>query len=266
MTRMSGDGVATARCGGSGSTARTRRSRGAAVLGCGRGVRLPAGGHGVTTEMAHGRARSCSWTGWSYRETPWGEAAYVLVGALSYSGRMPRGGLRGQDRAHLVEHSTGCCGGWAAPARGGPTGWRQSSSPGRDRLLRSSRRAGQALRRHGVRSARAAAAAQRRGRGRDRIPGPLVVAHGAGRRHPRQAQADLTAGACGRRSAPARRGTIAAARRARALLRAAPRGRSRRGWRSSASSHARRWSRSRATATASRRAWRAARSRCAPAG
>src|SRR5438093_11333737 len=46
------------------------------------------GGHRLTIELAHepGEELQLDWL--ELRETPWGEPAYVLVGALSHSGRI----------------------------------------------------------------------------------------------------------------------------------------------------------------------------------
>ena len=45
------------------------------------------GGHGVTTIIAHEPGEEIQWDWLELRETPWGEPAYVLVGALSFSGK-----------------------------------------------------------------------------------------------------------------------------------------------------------------------------------
>ncbi|MDP8908574.1 MAG: IS21 family transposase, partial [Chloroflexota bacterium] len=54
------------------------------------------GGHGVTVELAHEPGEEIQFDWLELRETPWGEPAFVLVGALSFSGRC-RGDLRGHD-------------------------------------------------------------------------------------------------------------------------------------------------------------------------
>ena len=66
-------------------------------------------------------------------ETPWGEKAYVLVGALSHSGRVRGVFADGHDvRASDRSAWTACCAGSAARrSRGGPTGWRRSSTRAR---------------------------------------------------------------------------------------------------------------------------------------
>src|SRR6266511_2795748 len=60
------------------------------------------GGHRLTIELAHepGEELQLDWC--ELRETPWGEPAYVLVGALSYSGRIRAVLSDGMDFAHLV--------------------------------------------------------------------------------------------------------------------------------------------------------------------
>jgi IstB-like ATP binding protein len=45
------------------------------------------GGHGVTVELAHEPGEAIQFDWLELTETPWGEAAYALVGALSFSGR-----------------------------------------------------------------------------------------------------------------------------------------------------------------------------------
>jgi transposase len=61
------------------------------------------GGHGVTTVIAHEPGEEIQWDWLELRETPWGEPAYVLVGALSFSGRCRAVICEGQTFAHLVE-------------------------------------------------------------------------------------------------------------------------------------------------------------------
>jgi len=84
------------------------------------------GGHRLTIELAHEPDEELQLDWLELAETPWGAPAYVLVGALSYSGRIRAVLSDGLDFAHLVASSTGCCAGSAArPARGAPTGWRR---------------------------------------------------------------------------------------------------------------------------------------------
>ena len=76
-------------------------------------------------------ARRSSGTGWSCTETPWGEPAYVLVGALSHSSRFRAVFCEQMTFGHLadaVHHDARRR--WAAPRGcGGPTGWPRSSCP-----------------------------------------------------------------------------------------------------------------------------------------
>lgn len=62
-----------------------------------------AGRSQVTTELDHepGEELQLDWL--ELRETPWGETAYVLVGALSYSGRIRAVFQEGMTFAHLVD-------------------------------------------------------------------------------------------------------------------------------------------------------------------
>jgi transposase len=55
-----------------------------------------------TTEIAHEPGEECQLDWWELNETPWGEKAYVLVGALSHSGRLRAVFSEGQSFAHLV--------------------------------------------------------------------------------------------------------------------------------------------------------------------
>jgi transposase len=60
------------------------------------------GGHRLTIELAHepGEELQLDWL--ELAETPWGEPAYVLVGALSHSGRVRAVVSDGMDFAHLA--------------------------------------------------------------------------------------------------------------------------------------------------------------------
>ena len=94
------------------------------------------GGHGVTTVLAHEPGEEIQWDWLELTETPWGEPAYVLVGALSLSGKCRAVFCEGESfRAPGRGDRRG-----AAPpgrherGRGGPTGWRPSCYPGTDRL------------------------------------------------------------------------------------------------------------------------------------
>jgi transposase len=55
-----------------------------------------------TTEIAHEPGEECQLDWWELPETPWGEKAYVLVGALSHSGRLRAVFSEGQSFPHLV--------------------------------------------------------------------------------------------------------------------------------------------------------------------
>ncbi len=61
------------------------------------------GGHGVTTVIAHEPGEEIQWDWLELHETPWGAPAYVLVGALSFSGKCRAVICEGQSFAHLVE-------------------------------------------------------------------------------------------------------------------------------------------------------------------
>ncbi len=61
------------------------------------------GGHGVTTVIAHEPGGEIQWDWLELHETPWGAPAYVLVGALSFSGKCRAVVCEGQSFAHLVE-------------------------------------------------------------------------------------------------------------------------------------------------------------------
>jgi transposase len=61
------------------------------------------GGHGLTTVIAHKPGEEIQWDWLELHETPWGEPAYVLVGALSFSGKCRAVICEGQTFAHLVE-------------------------------------------------------------------------------------------------------------------------------------------------------------------
>jgi transposase len=61
------------------------------------------GGHGVTTTLVHEPGEEIQWDWLELTETPWGEPAYVLVGALSFSGKCRAVISEGMTFAHLVE-------------------------------------------------------------------------------------------------------------------------------------------------------------------
>jgi transposase len=62
-----------------------------------------SGGHGVTVELEHAPGEEIQFDWLELRETPWGEPAYVLVGALSFSGRCRAVISEGMTLAHLVD-------------------------------------------------------------------------------------------------------------------------------------------------------------------
>lgn len=61
------------------------------------------GGHGVTVELVHEPGEEIQFDWLELSETPWGEPAYVLVGALSFSGRCRAVISEGMTFAHLVD-------------------------------------------------------------------------------------------------------------------------------------------------------------------
>ena len=93
------------------------------------------GGHGVTVELAHEPGEEIQWDWLELRETPWGEPAYVLVGALSFSGRCRAVISEGMSFAHLVEAIDGVL----RRLGGTPRAWRTDRMatvvhPGSDRI------------------------------------------------------------------------------------------------------------------------------------
>ena len=255
--------------GRSGSIARIRRwCARSASSGCVRCASCcKAGGVKVTVGLEHepGEELQLDWLELS--ETPWGEKAYVLVGALSHSGRVRGVFSEGESFAHLVEALDGVLRRLGGTARS----WRTDRMatvvvPGNRSAAAGGRGDGEALRRadHGVPGE--PTAAQGRGREGDRVCDAVVVALGAG----------VDAGAGAGRSGPlVRRGRPIAAAAASAPSASWRRQsrccrcrscRSRREYRERAGRLARaRWSRSRPTATASRPATLARRSRSGPA-
>lgn len=61
------------------------------------------GGHGATVELVHEPGEEIQWDWLELTETPWGEPAYVLVGALSFSGKCRAVISEGMTFAHLVD-------------------------------------------------------------------------------------------------------------------------------------------------------------------
>jgi hypothetical protein len=61
------------------------------------------GGHGVTVELAGAPGEEIQFDWLELTETPWGEPAYVLVGALSFSGRCRAVISEGMTFPYLVD-------------------------------------------------------------------------------------------------------------------------------------------------------------------
>ena len=61
------------------------------------------GGHGATVELVHEPGEEVQFDWLELTETPWGESAFVLVGALSFSGRCRAVVCEGMTFAHLVD-------------------------------------------------------------------------------------------------------------------------------------------------------------------
>jgi transposase len=61
------------------------------------------GGHGATVELVHQPGEEIQFDWLELTDTPWGEPAYVLVGALCFSGRCRAVICEGMAFAHLVE-------------------------------------------------------------------------------------------------------------------------------------------------------------------
>ena len=138
MTRMcDGDGALS---GGGGARVRSLvsdvRARDPRAAGCGRACEAcRAGGRGVTVGLEHEPGEEMQWDWLELTETPWGEPAYVLVGALSFSGKCRACSAEGMTSRTWSRRSTACCAGWAAPARA----WRTDRMatvvyPGSDRM------------------------------------------------------------------------------------------------------------------------------------
>ena len=93
------------------------------------------GGHGVTVELDHAPGEEIQFDWLELRETPWGEPAYVLVGALSFSGRCRAVICEGMAFAHLVDAIDGVL----RRLGGTPRAWRTDRMatvvhPGSDRI------------------------------------------------------------------------------------------------------------------------------------
>jgi len=61
------------------------------------------GGQAVTTTLVHEPGEEIQWDWLELSETPWGDPAYVLVGALAFSGKCRAVISEGMTFAHLVE-------------------------------------------------------------------------------------------------------------------------------------------------------------------
>ena len=93
------------------------------------------GGHGVTVELAHEPGEEIQFDWLELSQTPWGEPAYVLVGALSFSGRCRAVVSEGMSFAHLIEAIDGVL----RRLGGTPRAWRTDRmatvvAPGTDRI------------------------------------------------------------------------------------------------------------------------------------
>jgi transposase len=94
------------------------------------------GGVDVTTEIDHPPGEELQFDWLELRETPWGQPAYVLIGALSHSGRCRGVFCEGQTGPHVIESLDG-----VLRRLGGTTRrWRTDRMPGvvypgTDRLL-----------------------------------------------------------------------------------------------------------------------------------
>ena len=134
-----------------------------------------------TTEIPHEPGEELQLDWWELHETPWGEKAYVLVGALSHSGRVRGVFSEGQSFPHLVAALDGVLRRLGGTAKA----WRTDRmatvvDPETGRLRPQFARGRQALRHEGRHLPRLSPAAKGRGRVGDRLPGPLLVALGAG--------------------------------------------------------------------------------------
>jgi transposase len=61
------------------------------------------GGHGVTTVIAHEPGEEIQWDWLELTQTPWGEPAHVLIGALAFSGKARAVICEGESFPHLAE-------------------------------------------------------------------------------------------------------------------------------------------------------------------
>ena len=93
------------------------------------------GGHGATVELVHEPGEEIQFDWLELTETPWGESAYVLVGALSFSGRCRAVICEEMTFAHLVDAIDGVLRRLGGTARA----WRTDRmaavvAPGTDRI------------------------------------------------------------------------------------------------------------------------------------
>jgi hypothetical protein len=93
------------------------------------------GGHSATTTIEHAPGEEIQWDWLELPDTPWGEPAHVLVGALSFSGKCRAVISEGETFAHLVEAIDGVLRRLGGTARA----WRTDRmatvvSPGSDRI------------------------------------------------------------------------------------------------------------------------------------
>ena len=218
------------------------------------GLPAPARRRGRRSRSTTRRARRSSGTGWSCRTTPWGEPAFVLVGALSHSGRfrgvfceqMTFGHLAGAMHEVLV-----ALGGTPQGVAHRPDG------DDRDRPAPTASRvdAAQLAKHYGVERRglpAAARAAQGRRRGRDQVPDARSWWRTArGREHRRGAARPRRWCVARRRPRTRPGGDGRRARRRASRCGRCRRSPTRRRSSSSARRRGRRWSRSRPTTTAS---------------
>ena len=160
-------------------------------------------GRSVTVEIEHPPGEEIQWDWLELDETPWGEPAFVLVGALSHSGRFRGVFCEQMTFGHLAR-------GDAPGARraGRHTAGLADRSDGHDRdprhrpADRRRRPGGQALRDRDRGLPAAARAAQGRRRGRDQVPDPFLVAQRTGHHDGRGAALAGPVERRGRRPAP----------------------------------------------------------------
>lgn len=115
----------------------------------------------MTVELEHEPGEKIQWDWLELRDTPWREPAYVLVGALSFSGRCRAVISEGMTFGHLVDAIDGVL----RRLGGTPRAWRTDRMatvvhPSTDRISPHSSRRSPSIRRRGVGLPVAAAAAQ----------------------------------------------------------------------------------------------------------